>query len=84
MRWSRAWLPALVVNGVSIPMGRAQIVIATLISKWIAGQLYEVRAVDPWTFTFAAGALTVASMLACYVPARRATRIDPMQALRNE
>jgi ABC-type lipoprotein release transport system permease subunit len=38
---------------------------------------------DPVTFAAAIGVLTVASMLACYIPARRATMVAPIEALRE-
>jgi predicted permease len=57
---------------------------ALLLSRLMAKLLYGVQPTDPATFGAVAGGLGVVAMLACYVPARRAMRIDPMAALRYE
>ena len=57
---------------------------ALIVSRLMAGLLYGVRPTDPATFAGVALALIASALLACYLPARRAVRIDPMTALRHE
>jgi putative ABC transport system permease protein len=66
-------------------IGIAAGIIGTLaISRVFTSQLYEVSASDPLTFAATALLLLVVALIACYVPARRATRVDPIVALRYE
>jgi ABC-type antimicrobial peptide transport system permease subunit len=52
--------------------------------KILSGMLYEVGALDPIAFTIAPLTLAIAALIATWLPARRATRISPMAALRTE
>jgi ABC-type antimicrobial peptide transport system permease subunit len=66
---------------VGLALGMA---LAALVARALSGLLYEVSATDPASFTLAPVLLGLATLLACELPARRATRLAPMQALRHE
>lgn len=69
----------LTVIGVAIGLAGA-----LAMTRVLASLLYGVTATDPLTFVSVALLLIIIGVLACYIPARRATRVDPLEALRHE
>jgi hypothetical protein len=69
----------MLVSGVAIGL-----LLAVATAKIVSGILYGVGALDPVAFVVAPAVLSVAAVIAMWLPARRATRVNPIQALRTE
>jgi putative ABC transport system permease protein len=69
----------LALNGVVLGLGGA-----VWLTRWLQTLLFEVSATDPLTFAGGTMALLLAALLACWIPARRATKVDPLIALRYD
>ena len=67
--------------GVALVIG---LLLAVGTGKVVSGLLYQVGALDPIAFTIAPVLLAAAALLATWLPARRAARVDPIVALRTE
>jgi len=70
--------------GLAITGTAIGLVCALIVSNLMAGLLYGVKPTDPLTFAGVAALLIVVALLACYIPGRRAMRVDPIVALRHE
>jgi putative ABC transport system permease protein len=57
---------------------------ALALTRFLSGLLFGVSSVDPLTFLAMAATLALVTLFACYVPARRASKVDPLIALRYE
>lgn len=69
----------LALTGVAIGVG-----VSCVMTQWLRTLLYGVSALDPLTFGLVAMLLLGTALIACWIPARRASRVDPMIALRAE
>jgi ABC-type antimicrobial peptide transport system permease subunit len=62
----------------------AGFIISAVCGRFVESQLYGVKALDPLTFLLTATVLLGTAFLASYIPARRAIKVDPLEALRHE
>jgi ABC-type antimicrobial peptide transport system permease subunit len=72
---------SLIPVGAGLILGMAG---AAVLTRFIATQLFGVTRDDPWTVAVASAVLLATAALAAFLPARRATRIEPTRALRYE
>jgi predicted permease len=79
MRWVLRQGMGLTVIGIG-----AGLIGAFALTRLLAGMLFDVGATDPLTFVGLALVMSFVALAACYIPGRRATRVDPMIALRHE
>ena len=70
-----------ILIGIGLAIGLAATIGAT---RFVASFLYGVKANDPWTISLASAMLAAVAAVAGFLPARRASRLDPMNALREE
>ena len=72
------------VIGLVLGAGAAALLLGVLVAAALRNILFKVNALDPSIYLAVAGLLTIVAALSCFIPARRATRVDPVAALRYE
>jgi putative ABC transport system permease protein len=83
---SRQVVKLVMMDGVKLAVAGLAIgtIVATTVTQFMRSLLFGVTSTDPVTFVSVLILLMTIALLACYVPARRATRVDPTTALRYE
>jgi ABC-type antimicrobial peptide transport system permease subunit len=81
----RTVLNLIIRQGMSLALVGAVIglIVAFVLTRLMKGLLYEVEATDPLTFASITILLLLVSLAACWIPARRAAKVDPLVALRD-
>jgi putative ABC transport system permease protein len=67
--------------GVGLAIG---VLLALLCTRLLSGLIFGITSTDPVTYALVVGVISVTAFLSCYLPARKATRLDPMITLRHE
>jgi ABC-type antimicrobial peptide transport system permease subunit len=72
------------VIGLVLGTGAAALLLGVLLAQALQNFLFKVKPLDPTIYLVVSGLLTLVAAASCFVPARRATRVNPMVALRTE
>jgi ABC-type antimicrobial peptide transport system permease subunit len=74
----------MVLTAIGVTLGLGSAYVLTKYLESLTSMLFGVKPRDPWTFAVIAVLLTTVALLASLIPARRATKVDPLVALRYE
>ena len=74
----------IVRQGMTLTVLGLGLLAAFWLTRWLTSLLFGVRATDPLTFAVIPILLALVALIACLVPARRATKIEPINALRQD
>ena len=79
-------LSLVIGNGMRLALAGvvAGVIAALILTRVLRSLLYEVQPTDPWTLAGVSLLLILITFMACWLPARRASRVNPMEALRYE
>jgi ABC-type antimicrobial peptide transport system permease subunit len=69
------------LTAIGVALGLA---VSLLLTRFLRSLLFGITTTDPLTFGVVIALLGTAALIACYLPARRATQVDPMESLRHQ